>query len=114
VLPVAGAGLAGRLVQARGVGVLAVAADKGFWVGDGPGHHVCVQLRTRGESVEAIRPGQRLSFTGVVVRRDRGFLRRVGLSDAEGALELSRQLHARPGIEPGVATVIAGGKLELA
>jgi hypothetical protein len=41
--------------------------------------------------VEAIRPGQRLSFTGVVVRRDRGFLRRVGLSDAEGALELTRQ-----------------------
>lgn len=93
VLPVAGAlaGLAGRLVQARGVRVLAVPADEGFWVGDGPGHRVWVQLRTRGESAEAIRPGQRLSFTAVVVRHDRGFVRRVGLSDAEGAPELTRQ-----------------------
>jgi RNA polymerase sigma factor (sigma-70 family) len=93
VLPVAGAlaNLAGRLVQAHGVRVLAVPADEGFWVGDGPGHRVWVRLLTRAESAEAIRLGQRLSFTGVVVRHDRGFVRRLGLSDAEGALELSRQ-----------------------
>ena len=93
VLPVAGAlaSLAGSLVQAHGVRVLAVPADEGFWVGDGPSHRVWVQLRTRAESAEAIRPGQRLSFTGVVVRHDRGFVRRLGLSHAEGALELSRQ-----------------------
>jgi RNA polymerase sigma factor (sigma-70 family) len=93
VLPVAMAlaGLAGRLVQARGVRVLAVPADEGFWVGDGPGHRVWVQLQTRGESPERIRPGQRLTFTGVVTRNDPGFVRRVGLSDADGARELTRQ-----------------------
>jgi RNA polymerase sigma factor (sigma-70 family) len=93
VLPVAGdlADLAGRSVRARGVRVLAVPADEGFWVGDRPGHRVWVELRTGGESPETIRSGQRLTFTGVVVRNDPGFVRRLGLSDADGAHELTRQ-----------------------
>ena len=48
--------LTGRQVRARGVRVLAVPADEGFWVGDGADQRVWVQLRTRGESPERIRP----------------------------------------------------------
>jgi RNA polymerase sigma factor (sigma-70 family) len=92
VLPAAGrlARLAGQQVRARGVRVLTVPADEGFWVGDAAGR-VWVQLRTRRESAERIRPGQRLTFTGVVVRHDAGFAGRVGLGGAEGAAELTRQ-----------------------
>ena len=70
--------------------MLAVPADEGFWVGDGT-RRVWVQLRTRRESGEQIRPGQSLTFTGVVVRHEAGFAREAGLSDAEGARELVRQ-----------------------
>jgi RNA polymerase sigma factor (sigma-70 family) len=93
VLPVAGDldELAGQPVRARGVRVLSVPADEGFWVGDGPGRRVWVQLRTRGESPESIRPGQRLTFTGTVVPNDPGFLRRVGLSNADGVRDLTQQ-----------------------
>jgi RNA polymerase sigma factor (sigma-70 family) len=94
VLPVAGrlADLAGERVRARGVRVLAVPADEGFWVGERSGRRVWVQLRTGGkESAVRVRPGQRLTFTGVVVRNDAGFLRRAGVADADGAGELARQ-----------------------
>jgi RNA polymerase sigma factor (sigma-70 family) len=95
VLPVAGrlADLAGQRVQARGVRVLAVPADEGFWVGDSQGRRVWVQLRTgQGrESPVGVRPGQRLTFTALVVRNDAGFLRRAGVSQADGAAELARQ-----------------------
>jgi len=95
VLPVAGrlADLAGQRVQARGVRVLAVPADEGFWVGDSEGRRVWVQLRTgQGrESPVGVRPGQRLTFTALVVRNDAGFLRRAGVSQADGAAELARQ-----------------------
>ena len=82
---------AGRTVHAHGVRVLAVPADEGFWVGDSTDHRVWVQLRTNHESREQIRPGQRLDFTGTVVRNDSGFVTRVQLSDADGAKDLARQ-----------------------
>jgi RNA polymerase sigma factor (sigma-70 family) len=93
VLPVADrlADLAGQRVQARGVRVLAVPADEGFWVGERRGRRVWVQLRTRRESPVGVRAGQRLTFTAVVVRNDAGFVRRTGVSDADGAAELARQ-----------------------
>ncbi|HYJ75166.1 MAG TPA: sigma-70 family RNA polymerase sigma factor [Kineosporiaceae bacterium] len=93
VLPVAArlADLAGRTVRAHGVRVLAVPADEGFWVGEGPGRRVWVQLRSNGESRVTMRPGQRLTFTGRVVRDDADFVRRAGVTDAEGAGELARQ-----------------------
>jgi RNA polymerase sigma factor (sigma-70 family) len=95
VLPVAGrlADLAGQRVQARGVRVLAVPADEGFWVGDSEGRRVWVQLRTgQGrESRVGVRRGQRLTFTALVVRNDAGFLGRAGVSQADGAAELARQ-----------------------
>jgi hypothetical protein len=92
VLPVASAlaRLAGEQVHASGVRVLAVPADEGFWVGDDTAR-VWVQLRTRRESGERIRPGQHLTFTGVVVRHDAAFARAAGVSGAEGAGELTRQ-----------------------
>jgi hypothetical protein len=93
VLPVAArlADLAGRTVRAHGVRVLAVPADEGFWVGEGPGRRVWVQLRSNGESWVTVRPGQRLTFTGRVVRDDADFVRRAGVTDTEGAGELARQ-----------------------
>jgi RNA polymerase sigma factor (sigma-70 family) len=93
VLPSAArlADLSGSTVRARDVRVLAVPADEGFWVGEGPGRRVWVQLRSTGESRIAVRPGQRLEFTGRVVRNDTGFVRRAGVTDAEGAGERARQ-----------------------
>jgi RNA polymerase sigma factor (sigma-70 family) len=106
VLPTAGQvrALAGQQVRARGVPVLAVPADEGFWVGDGPGHRVWVQLRTRGESAQTVRAGQRLTFTGLVVRHDTGFAGRVGVSPAEGAGELVRQ-GGHVEVDPGGVTI---------
>jgi RNA polymerase sigma factor (sigma-70 family) len=93
VLPVAGrlADLAGQKVQARGVRVLAVPADEGFWVGESRARRVWVQLRTRQESPVGVRAGQRLTFIAVVVPNDAGFVRRAGVSEADGAAELARE-----------------------
>src|SRR3954447_2695982 len=105
VLPVAGrlADLAGQKVQARGVRVVAVPADEGFWVGENQRRRVWVQLRTGQESPVGVRPGQRLTFTAVVVRNDAGFVRRAGVSAADGAAELARQ---RAHLEVAAADIV--------
>ena len=61
-------------------------------MGDGarPARSGC-SCATRGESRSGSAPAERLTFTGVVVRNDSGFVRRVNLSDAEGAEQLARQ-----------------------
>jgi len=82
-------GAVGRTAVAREVPVQSVPADEGFWVGGGPGDRVWVQLATGGrESSARIRPGQRASFTGDVVRVAADTPAKVGLSAAEGAAEL--------------------------
>ncbi len=93
VLPVADdlALLTGQRVVARGVRVLSVPADEGFWVGDGPAARVWVQLPTTRESRARIRPGQLLSFVGTVVAHDSAYAQRVGVTAAEGADALTRQ-----------------------
>jgi hypothetical protein len=93
VLPVGGdlMALAGRRVTARGVRVLSVPADEGFWVGDGPSARVWVQLSASGESPVRIRAGQRLSFVGEVVRHDQDFARRVGATNPDDVRALTRQ-----------------------
>jgi RNA polymerase sigma factor (sigma-70 family) len=96
--------LAGREVRARDVRVLAVPADEGFWVGDDVDHRVWVQLRATRESPERIRPGQHLSFTGIVVRHESGFAGQVHLSNADGAEELARQ-GAHVEVDPDDLTV---------
>jgi RNA polymerase sigma factor (sigma-70 family) len=83
--------LAGQRVTARGVRVLSVPADEGFWVGDSPRARVWVQLSASGESPVQIRPGQRLSFVAEVVRHDAGFARRVGATDPDDERTLTRQ-----------------------
>lgn len=85
-------GLAGRTVTARSVRVLAVPADEGFWVGDGPTERVWVQLSTAGgESGVDVRPGQRLSFSATVRADPPGFGASVGVSAADGAAALAGQ-----------------------
>ena len=76
--------------SASAVPVQAVAADEGFWVGEGPGARVWVQLVGAGESDQAVRVGDRVSFEGRAVPVPPGFAARVGLTAAEGAAELER------------------------
>jgi len=92
VLPVADdlVALVGQRVTARGVRVLSVPADEGFWVGDHDAR-VWVQLSTSGESPVRIRAGQRLSFVGDVVRHDDEFARRVGATGRDDARTLTRE-----------------------
>jgi len=104
VLPVADdlALLVGQQVVARGVLVLTVPADEGFWVGDGPAARVWVQLPSSRESRATIRPGQRLSFVGTVVAHGDDYAAQVGVTRAEGADNLSRQ---------GAHVVVGSGKV---
>lgn len=85
----------GSAVRATDVRVLAVPADEGFWVGAATGGRLWVQLPTAtgkgAESKAQIRPGQRLSFVGTMVRNGVGFTTRAGVTAAEGAAQLSAQ-----------------------
>ena len=75
-------------------------ADEGFWVGGGPGDRVWVQLATKGrESSVRIRPGQRASFSGDIVRVAPDTPSKVGLTPAEGAAEL-RSIGAYVTVDP--------------
>ena len=88
----------GRTAVARDVPVQSVPADEGFWVGGGPGDRVWVQLATHGrESSIRIRPGQRASFSGDIVRVARDTQAKIGL--AEGAAEL-RSIGAYVTVDP--------------
>ena len=90
----------GRMAVARDVPVQSVPADEGFWVGGGPGDRVWVQLATNGrESSVRIRPGQRASFSGDIVRVAPDTPAKVGLTPAEGAAEL-RSIGAYVTVDP--------------
>jgi RNA polymerase sigma factor (sigma-70 family) len=78
----------GRTAEARGVPVESVPADEGFWVGEGRGRRVWVQLATGGESAVRVRTGQRASFSARVVAVRPDDVGRFGLSTADGAAEL--------------------------
>ena len=84
------ADLVGSTVTARGVRVLAVPADEGFWVGDATAK-VWVQLERGPETRLRVLAGQRLDFVGVVVGHGAAFAREAGVEPAEGAGELTRQ-----------------------
>lgn len=91
----------GRTAVAREVPVQSVPSDEGFWVGGGPGDRVWVQLATGGrESTVRVRPGQRASFSGAVVRVASDTAAKVGLTPPEGAAEL-RRLGAYITVDPG-------------
>jgi hypothetical protein len=104
--PIAGA--VGRTAVARDVPVQSVPADEGFWVGGGPGARVWVQLATQGhESSVRVRPGQRASFSGAVVRVGADTAAKVGLTAAEGAAEL-RSIGAYVTVDPRRLVLRAG------
>jgi hypothetical protein len=93
----------GQIVRADRVEVRAVPSDEGFWVGSAKDNRVWVQLTLdKGESRVTIEPRQRLSFTGRIVTHGPRFPRRVGVSQQEGGLELSR---ARQHIEVREASI---------
>lgn len=82
--------LSGQNVQARGVTVLKVPADEGFWIGQEKSR-VWVNLAGAGESPLQIRTGQRLSFTGVVTANTPAFLASAGPAQDDGLGLLRRQ-----------------------
>lgn len=84
--------LSGGRAVARGVQVLSVPADEGFWVGTGPRNRVWVQLvGPPPESPYTVLPGDTTSFSAVVTPNGSGFARRVGVTAAEGATTLIGQ-----------------------
>lgn len=93
--PIPDAGPSGRLtryvgerVRATRALVVAVPADEGFWVQASPRTRLWVQLKMSGESAQRVRAGQRVSFTGVMVRNRVHFAESVGVTPAEGAARL--------------------------
>jgi RNA polymerase sigma factor (sigma-70 family) len=79
----------GLPVRARGVPVLAVPSDEGFWVGSGQAR-VWVQLIGRGESPQRVTAGARAWFRGKVAGNRGDFVAASGLTSREGAPELRR------------------------
>jgi DNA-directed RNA polymerase specialized sigma24 family protein len=73
---------------ASGLSVQDVPADEGFWVGEGPGQRLWVQLRGNGESPARVRAGDLVSFTGQVSRSSAELPERIGLPAERGAAEL--------------------------
>ena len=80
----------GRTVSMNSVRVDAVPADEGFWVDSDTGR-VWVQIETSTESPYTVRAGERVSFTGTVVPNGSNFPTVIGLTAAEGAVDLRAQ-----------------------
>jgi hypothetical protein len=76
-------------VDGRLIKVASVPADEGFWIEAGKGDRMWVQIRHPDESNVHVRAGDRVSFHGRVLDNGPHFSRRVGLSAAEGAAELT-------------------------
>jgi hypothetical protein len=83
--------LAGQGATARGVRVLSVPADEGFWMGTNDTDRVWVKLIPNGESPVNVNPGELLDFTGSFVAHDPQFAGAEGIDAAEGADQLTRQ-----------------------
>ena len=100
VLPATGGGaLNGSLSRydgqdavANGVEVQSVPADEGFWVGTSETDRVWVQLVGQaGESAYQVRAGDLVDFEGTMKSHAAGFAAEVGVTDDEGAQQLSAQ-----------------------
>ena len=81
----------GEPALGSGVTVWSVPADEGFWVGTSDTDRVWVQLIGPVESPYAVRAGDTVSFTGVVVVHAADFPSRVGAGKDEGADLLAAQ-----------------------
>ena len=82
---------AGEAALGSGMTVWSVPADEGFWVGTSDTDRVWVQLIGPVESPYAVRAGDTVSFTGVVVVHAADFPSRVGAGKDEGADLLAAQ-----------------------
>jgi hypothetical protein len=84
----------GQETVARGVRVQSVPADEGFWVGADDQNRLWVQLTgTGGESDYKVKEGDTVDFTGSVTRSAPGFAAEQGVTQAEGADQLTEQGH---------------------
>jgi hypothetical protein len=82
----------GEQAVGRAVRVQSVPADEGFWVGTSETDRLWVQLTgTRGESDYTVKAGDIIEFTGTVTSAAEGFAAKVGVSEAEGAAQLTDQ-----------------------
>lgn len=91
---VADGGLAassGQDITATGITVESVPADEGFWVGDSASDRVWVQLEVNTESPFQVTAGQQVSFTGPLTPHDASFAETVGVTEEEGAAQLTAQ-----------------------
>jgi hypothetical protein len=76
----------------RAVRVQSVPADEGFWVGPSEQDRLWVQLSgTGGESSYKVRQGDSIDFTGTVTATPEGFAAKSGVTEAEGAGQLTSQ-----------------------
>lgn len=80
-------------VVGRSVPVESVPADEGFWLGIGPDQRVWVEIvAIEGETPFAVRPGEKVSFTGAeFVPHDESYAQRLDISEEEGAQQLTAQ-----------------------
>ena len=81
----------GQPAVGGGVPVWSVPADEGFWVGISDADRVWVQLIGSGESPYAVRAGDTVHFTGVVVAHGVDFPSRVCVGTNHGADLLAAQ-----------------------
>lgn len=81
----------GQSAVARGVRVLSVTADEGFWVGTSGTERVWVQLTGAGESPYTVRPGDRAYFLGTLVSQSAGYARTACAGDPASVELLTAQ-----------------------
>ncbi|MBV9381799.1 MAG: hypothetical protein JOY82_19645 [Streptosporangiaceae bacterium] len=81
----------GESAAAHGALVLAVPVGDGFWTRSPAGARVWVQLTGRGESPQQLRPGDRVSFHGVVATNPPHYAAHVGLDADDDASLLTRE-----------------------
>jgi hypothetical protein len=83
--------LVGRQVTGRGLQVLSVPADEGFWAGNDDTDRVWVELLPPQQEPVAIRQGELIDLTGQMVAHGPDFAAQNGVDAAEGADQLTRQ-----------------------
>lgn len=82
----------GQSAVGRAAKVQSVPSDEGFWVGTGEQDRIWIQLTgTGGESDYKVKQGDGIDFTGTVAKAAEGFADTVGLTEAEGAAQLTEQ-----------------------
>jgi hypothetical protein len=89
-------GLTGQPATGRGVQVQSVVADEGFWVGSSATDRVFVYLtpaarKSSGESGFQVKAGQQVDLNGTVARITGSGARELGVTDTEGARQLTSQ-----------------------